>query len=183
MRPPCFTGDRPLTAAQKGTALHMAMQYLDFAHTGSLEEINDEVARLVAGQYLTSQQGEAVDCKAIQNFFCSDVGQRLLHADEMEREFKFSMLVPATDYYPETEGTEDEVLLQGVVDCWFREADGSITVVDFKTDRVTRATVHARAEEYRPQLEAYTRALGQVMDAKVGKRLLWFFAIGEAIQI
>ena len=75
------------------------------------------------------------------------------------------------------------MLLQGVVDCWFREADGSITVVDFKTDRVTRATVHARAEEYRPQLEAYTRALGQVMDAKVGKRLLWFFAIGEAIQI
>ena len=43
------------------------------------------------------------------------------------------------------------MLLQGVVDCWFETLEG-ITVVDFKTDRVTEQTVLARAEEYRPCL-------------------------------
>ena len=93
------------------------------------------------------------------------------------------LLVPASDYYPEAEGLEDEVLLQGVVDCWFEEEDGTITVVDFKTDRVSPATVHARAEEYRSQLAVYTRALGEVVGKTVGKRYLWFFAIGDAVEI
>mgnify|MGYP002237946982 CR=1 FL=1 len=42
------------------------------------------------------------------------------------------------------------MLLQGVVDCCFETLEG-ITVVDFKTDRVDRRSVAARAEEYRPQ--------------------------------
>ncbi len=183
LRPPCFTGDRPLTAAQRGTALHMAMQYLDFGRTGSLVEIEDEIARLVTGQYLTPQQGAAVDRAAILTFFRSDLGQRLLQADELEREFKFSMLVPAGEYYPEAEGLEDEVLLQGVVDCWFREADGTVTVVDFKTDRVTAHTIRTRAEDYAAQIEVYTRALGEMLGAHVGRRMLWFFALGEAVEL
>ena len=74
-------------------------------------------------------------------------------------------------------------MLQGVVDCWFEEPDGTITVVDFKTDRVSEATVQARAEEYRSQLEVYTKALSGIMGKQVGKRYLWFFAAGEAIEI
>ena len=109
------------------------------------------------------------------------VGRRLRTAPQVEREFKFSMLVPAADYYPEGEPGE-EVLLQGVVDCWFREEDGTVTVVDFKTDRVTDETVERRAAGYRPQLEAYTRALSEVLGAAVGRRVLWFFAVDREIS-
>ena len=99
----------------------------------------------------------------------------------MEREFKFSMLVPAADYYPNAEAGE-EVLLQGVVDCWFVEEDGTVTVLDFKTDRVSEATVEQRAQEYRPQLEAYSRALSQALELPVGRCTLWFFSLGEEIS-
>ena len=183
LRAPCFTGERPLTAAQRGTALHMVMQYLNFARTGSCEEIADEIARLVAQQFITPQQGAAVEPQVILNFFQSELGQRMLHTKRLEREFKFSLLAPASRYYREAEGLEDEVLLQGVVDCWFEEEDGTITVVDFKTDRVSEDTVLARAEGYRGQLEAYTEALAQVMGVTVGKRLLWFFAVNRAVEV
>jgi ATP-dependent helicase/nuclease subunit A len=93
------------------------------------------------------------------------------------------MLAPAAEYYPEAADAEDQILLQGVVDCWFEEQDGTITVVDFKTDRVNPGTVQARAEEYRGQLEVYTKALAEVMGKQVGKRYLWFFAVGEAFEI
>ena len=76
----------------------------------------------------------------------------------------------------------EEILLQGVVDCWFREADGSVTVVDFKTDRVTEHTARERAESYRPQLEAYTRALAAA-GMPVGRRALWFFALGREMEL
>ena len=183
LRAPCFVGERELTPAQRGTALHMVMQYLDFKCTESHEEIADEIARLVAQQYITPQQGAAVDPELILAVFRSELGQRILAAKQLQREFKFMLLVPAADYYPEAKELDDEVLLQGVVDCWFEEEDGTITVVDFKTDRVSPATVQARAEEYRSQLAVYTRALGEVVGRTVGKRYLWFFAIGDAVEI
>ena len=115
-------------------------------------------------------------------FFCSDLGTRLRNSPRVEREFKFSLLAPAADYYPEAEQGE-EVLLQGVVDCWFTEEDGAVTVVDFKTDRVNESTVSARAEGYRPQLDAYTRALSQAAGVAVKRRCLWFFSVGHAVEL
>ena len=182
LRRPVFEGQRPLTPAQRGTALHMVMQYLNYDRTNSLDEIADEVARLVSGQYITPQQGEAVNPADILGFFQSGLGQRLRKSQRVEREFKFSLLAPAADYYDGAEPGE-EVLLQGVVDCWFTEADGTVTVVDFKTDRVSEHTVTHRAEEYRPQLDAYTRALSQAAGVTVGHRYLWFFSVGQALEV
>ena len=181
LRRPVFQGERPLTAAQRGTALHMVMQYLDYGRTGSLEEIAGEVERLVEGRYITPQQGSAVDPADILAFFRSDLGRRLTASRRVEREFKFSLLAPASDYYPQAEAGE-EVLLQGVVDCWFEEADGA-AVVDFKTDRVAPEAVERRALDYRPQLDAYSRALSQAAGVAVKHRYLWFFSVGRAVEV
>ena len=182
LRRPVFEGVRPLTPAQKGTSLHMVMQYLDYSRTKNLDEVKDEVARLVSGQYITPQQGEAVNPADILHFFQSGLGRRLQSSPRVEREFKFSLLAPAADYYPGAE-VEEEVLLQGVVDCWFEESDGTVTVVDFKTDRVYGDDVARRAEDYRPQLDAYTRALSQAAGVAVKRRCLWFFSVGQEIEL
>lgn len=182
LRRPVFEGNRPLTPAQRGTALHMVMQYLNYDRANDLNGISDEIARLVAGQYITPQQGEAVNPMDILVFFCSDLGLRLRRSARVEREFKFSLLAPAADYYPEA-GPGEEVLLQGVVDCWFVEEDGGATVVDFKTDHVTPSTVGRRAEDYRPQLDAYTRALSQAAGVAVRHRYLWFFSVGHEMEV
>ena len=58
-----------------------------------------------------------------------------------------------------------------------------MTVVDFKTDAVTEATVEGRAAEYAPQLEAYSRALGEVLGCPVARRALWFFRLGRAVEL
>lgn len=182
LRRPVFQGERPLTAAQRGTALHMVMQYLDYGRTGSFEEIAEEITRLVEGRYITPQQGNAVNPADILAFFRSELGLRLRRSQRVEREFKFSLLVPAADYYPEAEPGE-EVLLQGVVDCWFVEEDGAVTVVDFKTDRVAQDGVERRALDYRPQLDAYSRALSQAAGVSVKRRYLWFFSTGRAVEL
>ena len=74
------------------------------------------------------------------------------------------------------------MLLQGVIDCWFAEGDG-LTVLDFKSDRIRPGGEGIRAEEYRPQLEAYSRALERVLEKTVTRRALYFLAAGETVDI
>ena len=170
-----------LTPAQRGTALHLVMQYIDFERAETAEGVSREIARLVEQEFLTPQQGEAVDPARIAAFFTSPLGRELMASTSLRREFKFSILVPAADYYQEAEEGE-QVLLQGVVDCYFETLEG-ITVVDFKTDRVTRRTAAERAAEYRPQLMAYSRALEEITGTPVVRRCLWFFAIDQAVEV
>jgi len=170
-----------LTPAQRGTALHLVMQYMDFEGAERVEVVRREIERLVARQFLTPQQGAAVRPEKIAAFFSSSLGRELMASTTLRREFKFSILTPARDYYPEA-GKGERVLLQGVVDCYFETLMG-ITVVDFKTDRVDRHTLAARAEAYRPQLAAYSRALSEILGKPVARRVLWFFALDQGVEV
>ena len=180
-RPRFAAEELGLTAAQRGTALHLVLQYIDFDRAETVDGVQAEIDRLVAGQYITPQQGEAVDPAPIAAFFRSELGQQLLSAANRMREFKFSILEPASRYYPQA-GEGEQVLFQGVVDCCYETLEG-ITVIDFKTDRVTKATVAERAEHYRPQLEAYSRALEEITGKRVIRRVLWFFALNQGVDL
>ena len=180
-RPRFAAEEMGLTAAQQGTALHQVLQYIDFEKAETVEGVQAEIARLVEGQYITPQQGDAVDPAPIAAFFRSDLGQELLSSVSLRREFKFSILEPASRYYPQA-GEGEQVLFQGVVDCYYETLEG-ITVVDFKTDRVTKRTVAERAEHYRPQLEAYSRALAEITGKQVIRRVLWFFALNQSVDL
>ena len=98
----------------------------------------------------------------------------------MIREFKFSVLEDGGAYDPALVG--EKVLLQGVVDCALLEPDG-ITIVDFKTDHVTRDTIYARAEQYRPQVEAYADALCRIYGKPVKQTLLYFFKMDSFVSM
>ena len=170
-----------LTAAQKGTALHLVMQFIDFSRAATKKGAAEEIRRLVREAVITPQQGEAADPARIAALFSSPLGRELLASDTLQREFKFSILVPARDYYPQA-GEGEEVLLQGVVDCWFETLEG-ITVVDFKTDRITVEDLPARAESYRSQLTAYSRALEEITGRPVVRKVLWFFRLDRAVEL
>ncbi len=170
-----------LTPAEKGTALHLVMQYIDFDRCGSVEEVHAEISRITEEKFITPQQAQAVEAEKVRSFFASDLGQEAMASGNLRREFKFSILVPASRYYPEA-GEEEQVLLQGVVDCYFETA-GGLTVVDFKTDHVYGQTLSARAKEYAPQLGAYAEALAEITGKPVNRRVLWFFSEGRAVEV
>ena len=74
------------------------------------------------------------------------------------------------------------MLLQGVADL-YAVLDGKVTVVDFKTDRVTEQTLPERVARYRPQLEAYSRALEEILEKPVDRRVLYFLHTGQTVEV
>ena len=53
---------------------------------------------------------------------------------ELHSEYPFTVLLAGSDPLPAVEGGE-RILIQGVIDCLFREDDGWI-LVDYKSDRL-----------------------------------------------
>ena len=179
-RPRFMTEEKGLTPAQRGTAIHQAVQYIPLEGDHSQERIGQLLDQLEDRGFLTALQREAVSAQRLAAFFQSPLGKAMAQARECRREFKFSILVPAEEYYPRTEG--EHILLQGVIDAWFEDGQG-ITVLDFKSDRIVPGEELARAEQYRAQLDAYARALSTILDRPVARKALWFFATDTAVEL
>ena len=86
------------------------------------------------------------------------------------------LLDDARKYGPGLDG--EQVLLQGVVDCALVEADG-ITIIDFKTDRVTEETVESVANGYSPQVDTYAEALSRIYGLPIKAKMLYFFQLNR----
>lgn len=182
-RPGFITMRTALTPAERGTALHLAMQYIDYGKCGSPDGIQAELRRLREKNFLSAQQADAAEPGKIGAFFASPLGQRVLRAEKLYREFKFSLLVPASDYYHDgVYAAGDEILFQGVVDCCFVES-GALHIVDFKSDVVTEETLGDKTRLYAPQLSAYGRAMERILGLPVESRLLYFFTLGKASEV
>ena len=178
-RQPSFLGGR-VDSLSRGSAMHAAMQYLRFENCRSREGVAAELDRLVSAGFLTPEQGAMVDSGKIAAFFASPIGERLASGGEILREFKFSILEPGEHFGEGLDG--EQVLMQGVVDCAILDPEG-ITVLDFKTDRVTEETAAAAAERYSGQVNVYAAALERIFRKPVIHKYLYFFHLNRFMKI
>jgi ATP-dependent helicase/nuclease subunit A len=189
-RPDFITQSSALTGAERGTALHLAMRRLDFREYAGEEEMRRELDALAASGYLSARRREAVDEAKILRFLRSELGARVISSGqkspELFREFKFSVFVPAEMYFPG--GGNDEIMLQGVVDLAFREAEPNggdgLVIVDFKTDRIAGpAALREKTALYTPQVAAYMSAMERVTGLRAREGILYFFDADEAVRV
>ena len=188
-KPRFLEGAAALTPAEQGTAMHAALQFLDFSTPAEEGAVRAAVKSMEERRLLTPEQARAVDAAALTRFLQSPLCARIRSGlcrnrvsaagERARREYRFSLLESAARFVPEA-SAGDEILLQGVVDCFFEE-DGALVVVDFKTDRIAPDALAERAEHYRPQLEAYSLALAQVIGKPVKEKILYFLRRGEQI--
>ena len=156
--------------------MHNVMQYLDFQKCNSREEIEQDIFRMVSSGLITQVQADSITTERIANLFQTELGKRLKTAQNVLREFKFSILVDASDYYPNA--SDDKILLQGVVDCALVEDDG-IIVLDFKTDSVTQSNYSEKIALYRDQIRTYASALARIYELPIKAAYIYFFSLEE----
>ena len=172
---------KPLRGAERGTATHLVLQYMDFSKATGEEGVRAEIERMRQKRFLSDREAEVVDAQAIVRLFSSPLGRRMLSAKTITREFKFSLLCPADEVLGAP--SADKVLLQGVVDCLLEE-DGELTVIDYKTDAVrTEEQLQERTALYTPQLRAYAKAVERIFGKPVKECVLYFLSMGRESRV
>ncbi len=179
-RPQFIAETRGLTAAEKGTANHLFLQFADYAACRTAEGTAAETERLLRDAFLTAEQAAAVEQAQMVRLFTSPLGEEIFTAPKVHREMKFSVLADAALYDARAAG--ERLLLQGVVDCLL-EAEEGLTVIDFKTDSVRPGREGARAAYYAGQLRAYALALERIFRKPVHRRLVYFLTTGCTVEI
>jgi len=171
---------QPSQGTEYGTALHTVMQYLDFKCCDNPEHIREDVVRMLSSGLITDKQAKVVDVERISHFFHTELGCRIREGNEILREFKFSILEKADSYYCGV--MEDQILLQGVIDCALIEDDG-ITIIDFKTDYITESNIKDKIAQYSIQVRTYAKALSRIYEMPVKAAYIYFFSSEEFVCI
>lgn len=169
-----------LQGAARGTAYHTFLQNLDFSKKDTLER---QLEELMSCGKMTQEEGRALKLFDIRRFLRSDCARRMEQAEQngwLYREHPFVLGVPANRIRPDW-SAEETVLVQGIIDAYFREADGTITILDYKTDHVSHP--QTLVDRYRAQLDYYALALEQLTGYKVKDRIIYSFSMGKEILI
>ena len=178
--------------ALRGTATHLFLQFCD------LEQLRKngaevELERLCKGGFLTKETRDLVDLSELEMFRSSALLDEMLSRTWMQRELRFNMMMPASNFTKDPDQQEklkdQTVLVQGVMDCAFTTADGELVLLDYKTDRLkggVRASddeINAFALRHREQLRYYAIAVEKMLGRKPDRILLYPLCLGRAVEV
>lgn len=174
-------GERKLTSAEIGTAMHTAMQHMEMNLDSSKESIEAFVLQLADKQLLTSNEASAIKTEKLGAFLHSPLATRLRQAKQMLREVPFT--------YGLTDEDGDTQILQGIADCLFQEADGEWVLLDYKTDRIkgvliTEASIlREMHHRYGLQLSLYKQAIEHILAITIKEKILYLFDSDQTILL
>ncbi len=172
-----------LTGASRGTAVHKLMEEISFVAAdtnGLLQEIDSLVkAGKFPGEYVAS-----VPVKKMERFFQSDLGRRLMIAEQEGRIYKEAQFMIGVPMREMEEGIDSDeiVLVQGIIDLYMEEDDG-IVLLDYKTDYVEAGKEDVLVNRYKAQLLWYKRALEQMTGKKVKETLIYSFGVSKTLVV
>lgn len=184
LRRPRFLQQKGMSPTERGTLYHAVMQYMPLHPHIALEDIDKAISDMVEKQFLTEEHSTYIEPAVLEQFFMSEIGQRLLHAERVYRELPFSYGLPVKDVYPHVDdATADEtVLIQGVIDCLFEDEQGFV-LLDYKTDAVYGNQLAKIRERYALQIKLYAQAIEAIWQRPVHEKVLFLFDGGHILNM
>lgn len=158
-----------LTPAQKGTLVHLCIQKLDETKEYELQDIQNFIQELVQKEIITEMEVNAIDVNLVYSYTKSELFQKLKKAKEIHKEQPFYINIPAKEIFKEAKevNSEKNILVQGMIDLYYIDAQDQVHLVDFKTDYVPKGKEQQVAEKYQVQIDIYRKALEQALGKKV----------------
>lgn len=178
-RPEFLVRSTTLSPAERGSAMHLVMQHLDFTRCLTEEEIREQVRMMESRELLTGPQAESIDISAVRQFFLTPLGERVRRAAGIKKEIPFIMSVPIEHLYNLDLDCSDHVMVQGVIDCLIDEGDGFV-LVDYKTDS---GNINDILSRYRGQLRLYAEAVEKILKKPVKEKYLYLFSFAQEVLV
>lgn len=180
---PNFIKEREVTGAALGTIYHQFLECLDFCMEPTKDTVVMQLEKLTKEGKLQGDEARQIDIGKILTFLRSDLGIRMKRAqanNELYKEQQFIIGMPA-EQIREKWKSDDMVLIQGIIDAWFYE-DGSIILVDYKTDYVPGRAEDFLIKKYGVQLKYYADALERMTGKQVKEQTIYSFWLQKELR-
>ena len=168
---PKFLRDEKITRAQIGTLVHICIQKLDESKEYTLKDIQNFLNELVVKEIITEKEANCIDVGLLYKYTQSDIFNSLKKAKKVYKEQAFYINIPAVEIYNNI-NSDDNILVQGVIDLYFIDENDNAILIDYKTDYVANGKEQEIVDRYRKQIEIYKRALEEATGKKVFKSYL-----------
>ena len=195
-RPKFLQEEQDLTAAERGTALHTALQHLPFHELATewatlteleqIRKVTEFLSRLDQRGILSHKELNSINPKEIVLFLGSQLGKRLFGAEQILREIPFTLTFPSEN--------QSNILVQGVIDVVLISKDEHqeihAEILDYKTDSFRTMNTDSiekseliLLERYTLQLSLYALAIERLLKVKVSRCTLYSFNLGREIMV
>lgn len=193
--PRFMSGTTDTDPASRGTSNHVFLQFADFTALRQ-RGVRSEIERLVGAGFITSEMAEMVSIPQMDAFAHSTMVDRFLASRMAVREFRFNLLLPASEFtLDETlreryDSDGAEITVQGVFDCVFEDAEGHLVLLDYKTDAMSAYELKHREagrqklrERHTRQLTYYAKAAELLFGRTPDEVYVYSLTLGEAVSI
>lgn len=185
------------TAAERGTATHTFMQFCDFEHVLKFG-VRDEIARMCSVGLMDKKMAELINVRHIERFFRSnfwrETEKAISEGGKIYREQRFNIKLPASHFTADEAFasliSDEEIVVQGVIDLLVVAPDGSITLCDYKTDYLTDeemkdiSLLEAKMlASHESQLSYYKTAVKRIFGRAPSRTVIYSLPFGEAVDL
>ena len=170
-----------ITASRKGTLIHLCMQRLNEKEEYDIRKIESLISDLEAKKIITSKEKEAINPIKILQFTKTNIWKELKSAKKVEKEKPFYINIKAKDIYEEK--TDENILVQGIIDLYYINKDGDLNLVDYKTDYVEKGKENELINKYKNQLKLYKKALEDVYKKEIKNVYIYSVYLDKQIKI
>ena len=180
-KPKFLCEEQKITSAQKGTLMHLCFQKLDHTKDYSIADIKSMIEDLVNRQIITKLEADSINVKKVFEYTKSNLWKELKNAKKVYKEQPFYINLKAKDIYHNN--SDDNVLVQGIIDLYYVNKNDEIVLVDYKTDYVNNGEEAVLVEKYKKQIEIYTKALEQALSQKVKQKYIYSVYLNKMIEV
>ena len=175
------TKEEIITPSKRGTIMHLCMQHLDEKVNYDLEKVQNLIEELRAKEIITTKEAESINKNKILEFTKSKIWNELKEAKEIQREKPFYINVPANTIYEEK--TNENILVQGIIDLYYIDKNNDLNLVDYKTDYVEKGNENSLIAKYKNQLELYKKALEESLKKEVKNTYIYSVYLNKEIKL
>ena len=162
-------------AARTGTLLHCCLEHVDFEKVKNIGGERDKaeeyalslVKELEERRFFTHEDSETIPVRTLAAFIYSDFALRMAAASSILREIPFALDYPSDELLGEPSFAGNTTTVQGIIDCVCLYGDGSVALIDYKSD-----TVNERVRAYAPPGEGEPGGSGSLTGSG-GSDNLW----------
>ncbi|GKQ42680.1 ATP-dependent helicase/nuclease subunit A [Companilactobacillus sp. RD055328] len=186
-KPKFLMTEENVSGAEIGSATHLILQKLSLDQKPTIESVQKLINNLTNNGLISSAVSKKINILNIIDFFDSDLGMQVMNnRDTLQREYPFSMVVPAKKLF-DSGSVDDDILIHGIIDGLIETKEG-IIIFDYKTDNVindnsAKNSVDSAVKNYSGQLNLYEAAIENIENKQVIGKYLYFLRLGKCVKI